>query len=476
MTTTANSTVETLTWTGCYGDSWRDYITPESFAHPAKFARGLVERILTFGLERGLWRPGSIVGDPFSGIGSGGLMCAYHGLRWVGVELEAKFVQLAQDNIALHRFRLTKLGCPLPVMLQGDSRQFARMVGECAAIVTSPPFSAPGCQPASVLQPGGRQGVRSAYRAAGSDAEDTYGTTPGQIGALPAGDLDAVVTSPPFVDSTAHDPRPCKGTAEYLEKYGHKHLHGDYGHTEGQIGALPAGDLDGILTSPPYAECISHGAAEEAGSGGRKNNKGTGPAGPLPERCYGHTEGQIGALPAGDLDAVVTSPPYEGSTGNPVASGSDIAKGFGNGDISQRGAGRETAYYGATDGQIGHSEASTYWHAVAEVYAQCCLALKPDGVLCVVIKDYVRDKARVPLCDQTCTLLAALGFNVFLRVHASLTETTEEPGLFGEPVVEKKERKSFFRRLAEKKGSPRIDFEEVIFARKVGGGEGPPAR
>lgn len=30
------------------------------------------------------------------------------------------------------------------------------------------------------------------------------------------------------------------------------------------------------------------------------------------------------------------------------------------------------------------------------------------------------------------------------------------------------ERKSFFRRLAEKKGSPRIDFEDVICLRKKG--------
>jgi hypothetical protein len=29
-----------------------------------------------------------------------------------------------------------------------------------------------------------------------------------------------------------------------------------------------------------------------------------------------------------------------------------------------------------------------------------------------------------------------------------------------------KERKSFFRRLAEKKGSPRIDWEEVLFVHK----------
>jgi len=41
----ATTQIEVIDFHGCYDDNWRDYITPESFAHPAKFARGLVERI-----------------------------------------------------------------------------------------------------------------------------------------------------------------------------------------------------------------------------------------------------------------------------------------------------------------------------------------------------------------------------------------------------------------------------------------------
>jgi len=40
-------------------------------------------------------------------------------------------------------------------------------------------------------------------------------------------------------------------------------------------------------------------------------------------------------------------------------------------------------------------------------------------------------------------------------------ETTHET-LFGHTEVKRKERKSFFRRLAESKGSPKIDFEVVL--------------
>ena len=32
-------------WVGCYADNWKNEITPDAFAHPAKFSRGLIQRI-----------------------------------------------------------------------------------------------------------------------------------------------------------------------------------------------------------------------------------------------------------------------------------------------------------------------------------------------------------------------------------------------------------------------------------------------
>ena len=91
--------------------------------------------------------------------------------------------------------------------------------------------------------------------------------------------------------------------------------------------------------------------------------------------------------------------------------------------------------------------------------------LKPGGLLVVVVKDYVKGGKRVPLCDQTLELLQRLGFEPVERIRAMLVKETREVGLFGEHV-NRKERKSFFRRLAEHKGSPRIDWEEVLCVRK----------
>jgi len=36
---------EPTIWTGCYNDSWNGVIVADAFAHPAKFARGLIRRI-----------------------------------------------------------------------------------------------------------------------------------------------------------------------------------------------------------------------------------------------------------------------------------------------------------------------------------------------------------------------------------------------------------------------------------------------
>jgi len=83
----------------------------------------------------------------------------------------------------------------------------------------------------------------------------------------------------------------------------------------------------------------------------------------------------------------------------------------------------------------------------------------------VVLKDYVKAGKRVPLCDDTARLLESLGFRVFERTRCWLVKEETHPSLFGGTVTKTKSRKSFFRRLAERKGSPRIDYEEVLWGR-----------
>lgn len=59
-----------------------------------------------------------------------------------------------------------------------------------------------------------------------------------------------------------------------------------------------------------------------------------------------------------------------------------------------------------------------------------------------------------------------VGFEMVKEVHAMLVSEERKPDLFDGERLVKREYKSFFRRLAEKHGSPRIDFECVLFMRK----------
>lgn len=361
--------MKTKAWHGCYDGGWNGLICPEAYSHPAKFSYRLIQRIVSFGLEQGFWKPGDTLGDPFGGVGLGGIVAAYAGLNWVGVELEKTFYDLAKQNFGLHAPKWLVLGQGSACMIHGDSRNFAALVGELGGIVTSPPY-------------------------ADSVNSEAHGIDWSKAG-------------------------PATGNRKRGEGSKHEQTLRDqlaYGTTPGQIGALPSGKLDGVITSPPYADITNVGEYRD------------------PEKCKAREERYLSAHP--ELK------------------------------------GKRPAFlpYGTTPGQIGNEKSETYWSACAQVYSQMRLAMKPGGVACLVVKDYVKNKKRVPLCDQTCQLLESLGFKVFLRVKAMLVKETKHPGLFGEQV-ERRERKSFFRRLAESKGSPRIDWEEVIFA---GGQLTPP--
>ena len=468
---------------GLYDGSWKGVIVDEAFAHPAKFSRKLIGWIIDHGLRKGYWKPGDLLGDPFGGVGLGGIVAASKGLRWIGVELESKttggspFVELAKQNFELHRRTWEQFGDPYPEIVQGDSREFARIVGEVAGVVTSPPYAATITIASGVQrQEDGWQASRDLSAGKSKD----YGTSPGQIGSLKAGTLDAAITSPPYAESIKGDHRETETAEESRAKrntpggpLGKSARFGGYGATEGNIGNLKEGALDAVVTSPPYS-----GMSPEKGSGGvdiqkqwnTYRNSGGGQT--LAQfiatqekhsRGYGAADGQIGNLKEGKLDGGVTSPPYSDTR----ESGSDTAARDGLDRCGLRRGGTTRFEYGQSDGQIGNTSNQTYWQAMRQVYKQVYLALKPGAVFCAVLKDYVKSKQRVPLCDDTCTLLTSVGFHVFERTRAWVVQETREPSLFGGEVVKSKSRKSFFRRLAESKGSPPIDWEEVIWCRKL---------
>jgi hypothetical protein len=407
-------------WTGCYGEPWRkghDLVT-DSFRHPAKASKSLLMRIVKTGLDRGWWRAGDTVVDPFGGIGTTGIVAAYNGLGVVCVELEPAFVDLCRANFALHRAKWEALDVPQPVVIQGNSRRLRAVLAGADGCVSSPPY-------AHVSPIGGWQLIEK-YVKAGK----WHGTSAVGPSTFKASHEQVVTNSP------------------------------------GQVGALREGDFAAAISSPPYAESIHDGNSIDPA---KLTGNPTGPHSQAFAQGYGVTAGQVGAMKEGEFQACVTSPPWEKS----INDGADHARmrerypAWGlNPDGSNRMAASVGQDYGKEDGQVGNESGETYWQAVAAIYAEVFALLRPGGHIALIVKDYVHNKQRQPLCHRTWALLQHVGFLPVTRIYAMLGRKWQEEMLTGETVEREKSRKSFFRRLAERKGTPKIDWEEVLVMQK----------
>jgi len=466
-------------WEHCYDDSWKGIIVAEAFRHPAKFSKALVERIIDYMLEKEWLRQGETIGDTFGGVGLGGVIAAYKRLRWVGVELEPPFVQMGHDNFTLHRTRWRAINAPQPCIIQGDSRYFDKVLQRADAMITSPPYVSGGHHndvfDAWNVKSGG-QGITK--ETAG------YGKSEGQIGRLKEGAVDAVVTSPPFLRAhggergimieglNTKDGRSDKKFA--------RRQYRDQDRAAGNIEALKDGKVDAVISSPPYAE-IAAGAGglntKPAKRPGQQSGRKPRSPSQSADQRYGNTEGQIAKAKKGKVDAVLTSPPYEDSV-NREDHGFDFMKAKPDYPtrnnhprrVAMHKKSKSNFTYGNAAGQIGALKKQTYWEAMHQVYSSMFRALKHGGVAAIVVKDFVRNGRRMTLCDDTVLLLNHVGFVTIERIRAMLTREYEVPDLFEGTTTKRKDRKSFFRRVAESKmpadDPRRIDWEEVIFVRK----------
>jgi len=417
--------VNVTQWHGCYSGSWNGILVPDAFAHPAKFAPMLIYRILRHMLERGYIQPGDSLLDPFGGIGSGGYYAMLLGLHWTGVELEPRFVELGQRNFDKWRRDLAMLNGTLGTarLLQGDSRRLLEVVGMgMAGVVSSPPYI---------------------------DAIDSQ-----------KHGLD-LSKSPTSHDRTRHKNVSLDG------------LGANYGSTPGQLGSMPSGDYGAAVSSPPYADAVNgtgegpgarHDPIHHNGDNAHKVSSANG---------YGATPGNLGNLSGDGFQAAVSSPPYEASVNDSRNGGGIDHDKFANPNkhvprAGAVGANTVAAFkYGSDPANIGNDTGDTFWAAARAIVEQTYAALRPGGYAAWVCKDFVRKGQRVPFSDQWQQLCVAVGFEPVERIYAMLVDDHgTQLDIFGNGHARRTERKSFFRRLAEKKGSPRIDHEDVIVMRK----------
>jgi DNA modification methylase len=124
---------------------------PASSTHPGKMLPELARRLVAEYCPSG-----GLVADPMCGIGTTLVEAAALGCRAIGVELEARWVDLARANLAT---ALPTEQATLTEVLHGDARRLPDVLGDVAGrvdlVVTSPPYA---CDAGVIDKPAWRVG------------------------------------------------------------------------------------------------------------------------------------------------------------------------------------------------------------------------------------------------------------------------------------------------------------------------------
>ncbi len=357
------------------------FFSPESVAHPAKANLFLV----SFLIEK-FTKEGEVVADVMAGTGSTGIVSSYLGRRSILVELEDKFIEWIKKNVECLEKHGGKKG-EIKV-LKGDARKLTELLGVNAdSIITSPPYSESmskrrkghsiylelektrempqdsrddnianlyhGDVDAVITSPPysnaiSKQGGKEKVTEIGVSCKTAreYSSNPENIGNLPLGEVDVVITSPPYSNIVkskegAISPHmqglisklsgiPIKEFAHNVEKLkeavaiAQSQIPFKYSDNPENVGNLPHGDIDVVITSPPYAESVN-ASNDPARRAERMLEAGLDPETIIggKARCgevnwkYGESKEQIGNLPHGEISIIITSPPYADSRKQP---------------------------------------------------------------------------------------------------------------------------------------------------------------
>lgn len=443
-------------WQGCYPSSWKGIITPEAMSHPAKYSSRLIHKIYEHMLEEGWIKMGNHVLDPFGGVALGALDAMRLGLNWHGVELEPKFHKIGNDNIG--KWMKQFAGMPSwgsAELLLGDSRFLLKVLnGSVEASISSPPFlQSEGGTPEP--KPGGTIDKAMYKRhAAGNAGANAYGSSEGQLSSMKEGGFDMAVSSPPYSETRI-------GSESGQAQAGQKD---QYGGTSGQLGRMDGDGFDSAISSPPFQESTADGGYQLLGKYAEegkltvkqvkgKKDKAYPSWNKDRDTQYAPSPENLGNMEKGNFEGAISSPPYE--TGGHHKHQMDA--------WNKNGGGQQGYTAGYADENINQVANDDFWMASKSIVEQVYIALAPGGHACWVVKDYVKNKEIVPFCDRWRQLCESVGFVTLHEHHAMLVHHKgTQHTLEGGTVERKTESKSFFRRLAEKKGSPRIDYETVF--------------
>jgi len=256
-------------WEKCYPSNWKGMVVPDAIAHPAKYSSKLIRRIYEHVLEEGWTAEGDSVFDPFGGVALGALNAMRFGLRWRGIELETRFSQIGNQNIALWNSRYASMPhwCADSELINGDSRNLHDLLlGNCSTVISSLPtteigFSLALSSPhkADSIKPGTGSGFdysKMKHKGGGNktvgreNIAKGYGVTSGNLGSMPAGDFSVSISSPPFRQSTGGTGASSGIDAAVIKRHAAGNAGAQaYGASRGQLANMREGNLDAIINS-----------------------------------------------------------------------------------------------------------------------------------------------------------------------------------------------------------------------------------
>jgi DNA modification methylase len=282
---------------------WAKFFPEEAKTHPAKANLNLINFLI---LE--YTKPGDVILDPMAGTYSTCVLAVLNGRHGIGVELEEKFYKWGLEAKKIVELYPTVVPKGKMVVLQGDARKLSEILKQVDfdAIITSPPYLNDNVKRNSeefwkkAKEEGKRWGSKPP-----SGTEDKLMENEENIANLPLGNVDAIITSPPYSEGIGHDSGD-NASKEYMERLEMQQKYTRQMTSDGNIAKLKHGNVDIVITSPPYTN-----RAFENPSAIELQNKGWIKGGDISKFFQNPiSEDNLENLSFGNIDVVITSPPY----------------------------------------------------------------------------------------------------------------------------------------------------------------------
>lgn len=375
--------------------SGQDYATWKTFfckatKHPAKANIAMLEWIIDT-----YTKLGDVIVDPMAGTGSTCIIAMRKGRHAIAGEYEWNYAfRFLLKN--MHNARSIgsweEIGEGFTII--GDSRHLSRsipraleLMGLEDRVVSTTMFSPPyvGLHIKKGFRGEAEEEQWEKYlastgrslKAAKKNIErwQDYGDDPENIANMPQGSADAVITSPPYVGTLS--PK-SGGTDKDLEQLTKVLVKRGY--------------------NPKQIKKIMNGNASTTSVTMSKDARG-----------YSLDEENIGNLPKGEVDGVITSPPYEGS-------------------LEHRGGNQALAHdkgimpYTTDKDNIGNMTKDTYMQAMYDLYHDAIHYTKSGGLLILITKNFAKHKRPVDLAADTIKLAEKAGWLLMDRHYFRLPD------------------------------------------------------